>query len=168
MRPAPPREQAHARERGEHDRLDHRHLNDLGSSPRARGAWFGFTSPPCQAGLIPASAGSIPLISQLLPPDRAHPRERGEHARRCQSGSTYSGSSPRARGACGPCAGYRGGSRLIPASAGSICSRSPSATRCSAHPRARGAYSKRAAVRAAAGLIPARGEHCSSVGRQTS
>ena len=52
---------AHPRERGEHITHEHHPNHRRGSSPRARGALAERDRPDYPPGLIPASAGSIPL-----------------------------------------------------------------------------------------------------------
>ncbi len=70
---------AHPRERGEHALLRVPVLAQEGSSPRARGArLLLFRQLPAE-GLIPASAGSTGIGDGAGDPEKAHPRERGEH-----------------------------------------------------------------------------------------
>ena len=70
---------AHPRSRGDHLQSPELPCLQWGSSPLARG-------PPCQdqdswlwLGLIPARAGTTPLIKSTLRMTRAHPRSRGDH-----------------------------------------------------------------------------------------
>ena len=75
--------------------------------------------------------------------ERAHPRERGEHAFGWGTVLFAVGSSPRARGAfCGN-GGEADGVGLIPASAGSIYSPARKQRSPRAHPRERGEHALR-------------------------
>ena len=90
---------AHPRSRGEHtSNVSLRWLNE-GSSPLARGARVPCGARSATPGLIPARAGSTPPPRRSPTCTAAHPRSRGEHARRGPPGSSGPGSSPLARGA---------------------------------------------------------------------
>ena len=93
--------------------------DNAGSSPRMRGAPHLYDETSNHSGIIPADAGSTPLLfcSSLITQD--HPRGCGEHLRAYDVARVRPGSSPRMRGAlldgCQACA--LGG--IIPADAGS-------------------------------------------------
>ena len=50
-----------------------------GSSPRMRGALYGFHPPSAQPRIIPADAGSTEWQAWVLDKDEDHPRGCGEH-----------------------------------------------------------------------------------------
>ena len=52
-----------------------------GSSPLTRGAPHGGVLPDVPGGLIPAHAGSTPMLKLIPEFAGAHPRSRGEHLR---------------------------------------------------------------------------------------
>ena len=119
---------AHPRVRGEHPVSRIEWKPDLGSSPRARGAFHRRRVRDDERGLIPACAGSMQCsgISGMTGP--AHPRVRGEHVLGLPATCCCRGSSPRARGALADDAAVPALSRLIPACAGSIPTRRREAT----------------------------------------
>ena len=110
---------AHPRLRGEHDTSLMSASTPRGSSPLTRGALAFYSYGRFDVGLIPAYAGSTDTYSQSLKVDGAHPRLRGEHAKRGINSVSEMGSSPLTRGALvGDHIGLRV-HRLIPAYAGS-------------------------------------------------
>ena len=131
---------AHPRVRGEHLLRDHKTVWVWGSSPRPRGA------PECSgpdsvaSGLIPASAGSTYRWWSPGFPSWAHPRVRGEHCRRSRGTPSWTGSSPRPRGALGGVHRVPSSSGLIPASAGSTAKGVVHQFKNRAHPRVRGEH----------------------------
>ena len=109
----------HPRMCGEHIRVSSRALSSLGSSPHVRGAlqsWHGHLR---RQGIIPACAGSTPILARSSAPSRDHPRMCGEHVLKVWPGALDSGSSPHVRGAPqgNLFQGHSGG--IIPACAGS-------------------------------------------------
>ena len=90
--------------------------------------------------LISACAESIASSLWHQAAYRAHPRVRGEHTSIFASGSTGTGSSPRARGAYTSVGDALQAVGLIPASAGSIRSRRRRRSIGWAHPRERGEH----------------------------
>ena len=109
----------HPRGCGEHFVSSSIRQGHLGSSPRMRGARLSTVSPGARARIIPADAGSTSPLWLESPGNQDHPRGCGEH---CACGLpclSWSGSSPRMRGA--PSAGPRvaRSERIIPADAGS-------------------------------------------------
>lgn len=74
------------------------------------------------------------------PPDRAHPRGRGEHEIGIDDAFAEVGSSPRARGAQEPMPRIRRVAGLIPAGAGSTSCRVIRWRMRGAHPRRRGEH----------------------------
>ena len=93
-----------------------------------------------EEGLIPARAGSTTPTTSCRPPQRAHPRSRGEHDVRQSSFAFVPGSSPLARGALAQGARRVRVSGLIPARAGSTRPPSHRPARTRAHPRSRGEH----------------------------
>ena len=109
----------HPRMRGEHTSRLCSLWQSLGSSPHARGAPRACRHAACQAGIIPACAGSTDHYSTSQPNLWDHPRMRGEH-RDAQDGRSESrGSSPHARGALVPLRSPSHVAGIIPACAGS-------------------------------------------------
>ena len=112
----------------------------VGSSPLTRGAQLALMEPTSRIRLIPAHAGSTCIRLLVTVGHRAHPRSRGEHARRSSSTESSLGSSPLTRGALStrhPCNGILG---LIPAHAGSTHGQDSAFTCHRAHPRSRGEH----------------------------
>ena len=90
---------AHPRWRGAHDLVAQALPVEQGSSPLARGARHLHDLDAAVAGLIPAGAGRTPTRSSCPRAGWAHPRWRGAHAITQIDSTTWSGSSPLARGA---------------------------------------------------------------------
>ena len=153
---------AHPRSRGEHP---HKHVNAEGregSSPLTRGAQTDGDLLDDLLGLIPAHAGSTPSSDRTPHAQTAHPRSRGEHARRSAIFTSPHGSSPLTRGAPGRCRRGRRRCGLIPAHAGSTTTRATSCAQTGAHPRSRGEHSSASAFQSTVrGSSPlTRGAHC--------
>ena len=70
---------AHPRSRGENHGVQSRIVNQTGSSPLTRGKLVQVTGQAVGGGLIPAHAGKTRSARGTSPPDRAHPRSRGEN-----------------------------------------------------------------------------------------
>ena len=89
----------HPRIRGEHQLLDPRRCNAVGSSPHTRGAHQ--RAPVCalDQGIIPAYAGSTLSVRSRPRCGRDHPRIRGEHDWMVMISKSAKGSSPHTRGA---------------------------------------------------------------------
>ena len=111
---------------------------DTGSSPRARGAVGGHTGVRVGRGIIPARAGSSPLLHSQPPILWDHPRARGEQWQDSARMSWLGGSSPRARGAGVSIVTLVYVRRIIPARAGSSYWRGKGQVKEGDHPRARG------------------------------
>ena len=112
------RRRAHPRSRGENRSIRRPRAGRMGSSPLTRGkrpapAWRGQDN-----GLIPAHAGKTTPGPRYARPWRAHPRSRGENARRSAANDVYGGSSPLTRGKLGLGREASAGHGLIPAHAG--------------------------------------------------
>ena len=139
----------HPRARGEHSTASFSIAVNDGSSPRTRGTLGHWRATPTGCRFIPAHAGNTlnpRLFGGKLP---VHPRARGEHANHSAHWAHSHGTSPRTRGTLHwTVEGQRGG-RFIPAHAGNTSSCCISICYCPVHPRARG-------------------EHTSSLTRQTS
>ena len=166
----------HPRVCGEHHVVKARVRIDQGSSPRMRGAPIGVSLCHFRDGIIPAYAGSTtpPLLPRL--PQRDHPRVCGEHSEILDSVVAMLGSSPRMRGARECRCIKRRKCGIIPAYAGSTCSRCSrgaapwdhprvcgehrmtlyaSVTSTGSSPRMRGARAAVAVLEDRAGIIPA-------------
>ncbi len=133
-------ERAHPRSRGEHGRLGVMNQKALGSSPLARGTHVHLIWSWLRAGLIPARAGNTVLRSSSPHRVGAHPRSRGEHAKKLASWKVGKGSSPLARGTRGYCVDYSERVGLIPARAGNTAGPSTAMSLGWAHPRSRGEH----------------------------
>ena len=133
---------AHPRASGEHHRRVEGMLDDLGSSPRERGALL---IPGCERlppGLIPARAGSTTSDSRRCGTPWAHPRASGEHFPLSLAPLNKPGSSPRERGARFGRDARPGRRGLIPARAGSTRQPRRGGARSRAHPRASGEHAQ--------------------------
>ena len=111
-----------------------------GSSPLARGLPLGLALPDDGARIIPARAGFTRPPGPARPGGRDHPRSRGVYTRGPLCRTSWSGSSPLARGLLA--AEWRGreAARIIPARAGFTLPfvELPGGRRD--HPRSRGVY----------------------------
>ena len=129
---------------------------DEGSSPHARGAPFAPVHDLRNHGIIPACAGSTRYLRGVGHEIGDHPRMRGEHSYVVRPSTTYTGSSPHARGAPGRGPRIPRLLGIIPACAGSTtpAERSPRPPRD--HPRMRGEHVALDGLEvAASGIIPA-------------
>jgi len=159
-----PDQEAHPRIRGEHSLDGPGRSSELGSSPHPRGAPRPAKRDRPGTRLIPASAGSTPLIGSRAPATQAHPRIRGEHVRSSDVNTTRLGSSPHPRGARHPVPHRPGRRRLIPASAGSTELLKVTMSPNPAHPRIRGEHIisiSHASIRLGSSPHP-RGAQCAS------
>ena len=86
-------------------------------------------------GIIPACAGSTSLSVRVVSVRRDHPRMCGEHRVLASSSSVHQGSSPHVRGARFVTASARCATGIIPACAGSTCSRRSRFMCARDHPR---------------------------------
>ena len=130
----------HPRVRGEHLIPWSLLLEEIGSSPRARGTPQPNSCRLMLRGIIPACAGNTWLMSTIFSVIRDHPRVRGEHCDRCAALGSGLGSSPRARGTLvGPVHPVEP-SGIIPACAGNTIYTELSTTDFRDHPRVRGEH----------------------------
>ena len=109
----------HPRGCGEHLLTAHATFEQIGSSPRMRGAQTCTDCQPWRVWIIPADAGSTAEIYQETYGKVDHPRGCGEHSPRIWKTDTAEGSSPRMRGALVIAGRRRDRPRIIPADAGS-------------------------------------------------
>ena len=109
----------HPRGCGEHGYADLDSLDDLGSSPRMRGALRTKYVGLVKTRIIPADAGSTQKQSSVSPSSQDHPRGCGEHIAPLGYMIDRRGSSPRMRGAPGSSSSMAWARRIIPADAGS-------------------------------------------------
>ena len=109
-----------------------------GSSPLARGPLISDAINIITGRLIPARAGTTYSSFSAWRAVGAHPRSRGDHHASKASVMCAAGSSPLARGPlqCAPKRIAKSG--LIPARAGTTCTRRLRSRWCGAHPRSRG------------------------------
>ena len=112
----------------------------VGSSPRMRGAQGFIAFALAYVGIIPADAGSTPLISIVVLSREDHPRGCGEHRPRPTSNQSTSGSSPRMRGALCQSSDLYCDTGIIPADAGSTIRLSPVSKPTWDHPRGCGEH----------------------------
>ena len=89
----------HPRVCGEHDGIYGPNTKRAGSSPRMRGAPDFVIVKATQGGIIPAYAGSTPMVVIIIEVKRDHPRVCGEHVMIQGVFCAPTGSSPRMRGA---------------------------------------------------------------------
>ena len=119
LRDAADNRRDHPRVCGEHSVKASGIIGCMGSSPRMRGAPRFTPSDALRVGIIPAYAGSTKGSPHESRGWRDHPRVCGEHSRTNIVRRFSVGSSPRMRGALHRRSGWRGGSGIIPAYAGS-------------------------------------------------
>ena len=130
----------HPRVRGEHLIPWSLLLEEIGSSPRARGTPQPNSCRLMLRGIIPACAGNTWLMSTIFSVIRDHPRVRGEHCDRCAALGSGLGSSPRARGTL-LAPRYRAAFfGIIPACAGNTALGYPHDGPGRDHPRVRGEH----------------------------
>ena len=129
---------AHPRSRGENKNFADGFDGTAGSSPLTRGKRSQGERSARVVGLIPAHAGKTSLACSSTPPQRAHPRSRGENSETVESSSPGPGSSPLTRGKRGSCRCLRRCWRLIPAHAGKTSGGRAARPPWPAHPRSRG------------------------------
>ena len=135
----------HPRIRGEHCQAI-LHVSSLaGSSPHTRGAPQLWRRPSCRPGIIPAYAGSTSKSNPRTPPEKDHPRIRGEHLPGSSWTALRCGSSPHTRGAHQRAPVWVRHQGIIPAYAGSTWRRTGRRRRCRDHPRIRGEHTDYAA-----------------------
>ena len=113
----------HPRGCGEHQEQAQTGAGTDGSSPRIWGAPHSRLIARRRARIIPADTGSTRLRVRLTGQGPDHPRGCGEHNMLNFPALRNEGSSPRMRGALCPCHATTTGGRIIPADAGSTCSR---------------------------------------------
>ena len=130
----------HPRGCGEHNDDQVYRTAPVGSSPRMRGAHVGSIGLCANLGIIPADAGSTMTSSPFHSSIRDHPRGCGEHSTPRGRSASFSGSSPRMRGAHTTNGPYYASMGIIPADAGSTCWRSTPSTCPWDHPRGCGEH----------------------------
>ena len=130
----------HPRIRGEHVSNTEPVFAGGGSSPHTRGALSVETVMLTGRGIIPAYAGSTGPALRGKPPDRDHPRIRGEHCDSAPSSARRAGSSPHTRGAPPTRFSGRPPLRIIPAYAGSTQEGLVGILGAADHPRIRGEH----------------------------
>ena len=129
---------AHPRSRGENRKRGVKASEATGSSPLTRGKLCWASGEVTSPGLIPAHAGKMLRRDAACPRPWAHPRSRGENARRPCGARPAVGSSPLTRGKSCRRRISRPVGGLIPAHAGKMgCAGSRTSGR-RAHPRSRG------------------------------
>ena len=130
----------HPRIRGEHDGRGRQADAQTGSSPHTRGAPAGAGLRPAPSRIIPAYAGSTSATLYEVSVVADHPRIRGEHTYANMEQESILGSSPHTRGAHEHRVQARPRRGIIPAYAGSTCTRSRCPGRAGDHPRIRGEH----------------------------
>ena len=131
----------HPRIRGEHALPPERPRLGLGSSPHTRGARSMSWKRRGCSRIIPAYAGSTEFPILKVTVGRDHPRIRGEHTRPQCIAPRAIRSSPHTRGAHAEMVDSFTGDGIIPAYAGSTCSRYRASPHPADHPRIRGEHS---------------------------
>ena len=132
----------HPRGCGEHTGDAPVQADDVGSSPRMRGARIVEWQEHLVSGIIPADAGSTSFLATKDGVLEDHPRGCGEHQSAQTSKSGMVGSSPRMRGALGHRTACRLLSGIIPADAGSTARTVYAYTQSEDHPRGCGEHLK--------------------------
>ena len=130
----------HPRIRGEHPDSVIDHCPTGGSSPHTRGAREIFAAHCASYGIIPAYAGSTPILHVRSRKQMDHPRIRGEHAWRVGVVCEARGSSPHTRGARAFFGVSGGPGGIIPAYAGSTAMSAMNVWKAWDHPRIRGEH----------------------------
>ena len=130
----------HPRWRGEHAELGVDAVDDVGSSPLARGTLWLSSSLHLRPRFIPAGAGNTCADSRGWSPSTVHPRWRGEHVIVGNLGYITTGSSPLARGTLHRAEPHRRALRFIPAGAGNTAPALSRRPGFSVHPRWRGEH----------------------------
>ena len=136
----PGNDRDHPRGCGEHRRKTNEYSENIGSSPRMRGAQTSGKFCRGSSRIIPADAGSTITSSLVNSTGWDHPRGCGEHSVALSHLAHHPGSSPRMRGAhwC-ICHGIPL-DRIIPADAGSTVTNTPSTRVSRDHPRGCGEH----------------------------
>ena len=129
---------AHPRSRGENCTAARCCARPPGSSPLTRGKLVGARRESTPGGLIPAHAGKTSRMRAPTTFTAAHPRSRGENARRRVELLSVMGSSPLTRGKPPPLRPGCPERGLIPAHAGKTRTRGSAHPSTGAHPRSRG------------------------------
>ena len=142
----PPWPRDHPRIRGEHASCCAEMLLAVGSSPHTRGARGRHYRLVRGLRIIPAYAGSTPLLRGLRRRRSDHPRIRGEHLMKYGLVIEAAGSSPHTRGARGQLAGRANDGRIIPAYAGSTNAGRERRRPGRDHPRIRGEHLPQSAM----------------------
>ena len=93
-----PSQKDHPRSRGVYSRMVQQTVEDLGSSPLARGLRRSMSGRPRRPGIIPARAGFTTRCAPRRTTSRDHPRSRGVYAASVYPAVYFVGSSPLARG----------------------------------------------------------------------
>ena len=146
----------HPRIRGEHLVSGESDGVGRGSSPHTRGALSASLSQARGARIIPAYAGSTSAPARARARIADHPRIRGEHQEGLVGVLGAAGSSPHTRGAPRTRVVCAGGSRIIPAYAGSTPAGAGLRPAPRDHPRIRGEHPPRdGAAGPVRGIIPA-------------
>ena len=130
----------HPRIRGEHHLQTWKGWSGNGSSPHTRGALALFACAYDRDGIIPAYAGSTPILRHPEGGCQDHPRIRGEHQLALMKPGDLVGSSPHTRGALLPHLHPGEIQRIIPAYAGSTSPAVVSYRQSWDHPRIRGEH----------------------------
>ena len=129
---------AHPRSRGENQEPGRVVDRRQGSSPLTRGKHNSAEGANLAVGLIPAHAGKTPTSQYPSRSSPAHPRSRGENAKKLLAPNNGDGSSPLTRGKPPALPSPLQGPGLIPAHAGKTPPPMLRSCRPGAHPRSRG------------------------------
>ena len=111
-----------------------------GSPPHTRGIRGQLSVSPSQLGFTPAYAGNTSPHGCMTPPQRVHPRIRGEYPSDDTPRQGLLGSPPHTRGIRSECRQCRRGKRFTPAYAGNTNVSSLILIVSWVHPRIRGEY----------------------------
>ena len=130
----------HPRSRGVYLRTHLIRMQQLGSSPLARGLPAKGAARREYSGIIPARAGFTLRATRRGATRWDHPRSRGVYAVIDTLLSDQAGSSPLARGIRTENHGLTFDNRIIPARAGFTCRTARSSSQSADHPRSRGVY----------------------------
>ena len=163
--PRPP-ERAHPRGCGDHLPGRAQRIHRSGSSPRVRGPREVLHRHPAQRGLIPAGAGTTPVLAGWRRCSRAHPRGCGDHVHGVGLGDLHQGLIPAGAGTTVVLSPVFMPDRAHPRGCGDHgVSLYENFCRTGSSPRVRGPQRKAAPQGAATGLIPAGAGTTADAGR---
>jgi len=152
----------HPRTRGEHLKMQIKHINETGSPPHTRGTRTYEQNNSHGERITPAHAGNTAIHCCKCRPYRDHPRTRGEHPNGNIGLRAPLGSPPHTRGTHLRLVRFAGYGRITPAHAGNTLKYGDGAAIDKDHPRTRGEHCQVPTVHLSGKGSPphTRGTHC--------